>query len=139
ERMSGQSDPTPLDPGPLKVLASLVQPPLDYQREELASYDVYSPLNHMVDAVPPESETAREFRVLVTRLTSGNASPAEWQQARVLLTKWRDNDVKVEPVLQGSAITLELVPVSKEIAEVAAIGLRAIDGLENHRTVDASV
>lgn len=139
ERMSGQSDPTPLDPGPLKVLASLVQPPLDYQREELASYDVYSPLNHMVDAVPPESETAREFRVLVTRLTSGDASPAEWQQARTLLTKWRDNDVKVEPVLQGSAITLELVPVSKEIAEVAAIGLRAIDGLENHRTVDASV
>ena len=134
ERMSGQNDPESL-----KVLASLVQPPLDYQREELASYDVYSPLNHMVDAVPPESETAREFRDLVARLTSGKASPAEWQQARALLTGWRDNDGKVEPVLQGSAITLELVPVSKEIAEVAAIGLRALDSLENHHTVDASV
>jgi hexosaminidase len=138
ERMSGESDPRPLDPEPLKVLASLVQPPLDYQREELASYDVYSPLNHMVDAIPPESATAREFSDLAARLTSGKASPAEWQQARALLTKWRDNDVKLEPVLQGSAITLELVPVSKEIAEVAAIGLRALDSLENHRPVDAS-
>jgi hexosaminidase len=134
ERMSGQNDP-----GPLKVLASLVQPPLDYQREGLASYDVYSPLNHMVDAVPPESETAREFRDLVARLTSGNASPAEWQHARALLTGWLDNDAKVEPVLQDSAITPELAPVSKEIAEIAAIGLRALDSLENHRTVDASV
>jgi hexosaminidase len=139
ERMSGQNDPGPPDPESLKLLASLVQPPLDYQREGLASYDVYSPLNHMVDAVPPESETAREFRDLVARLTSGRASPAEWLQARALLTGWRDNDAKVEPVLQGSAITLELVPVSKQIAEVAAIGLRALDNLENHRTVDASV
>ena len=133
ERMSGNSDPEPL-----KVLASLVQPPLEYQREELASYDVYSPLNHMIDAVPPESDTAREFRDLVARLTSGKASPAEWQQVRARLTKWRDNDAKVEPVLQGSAITLELVPLSKEIAEVAAIGLRALESLENRRTADAS-
>jgi hexosaminidase len=133
ERMSGQAQP-----GPLKVLASLVQPPLDYQREGLASYDVYSPLNHMVDAVPPESETAREFNDLAARLTSGKGSPAEWQQARALLTKWRDNDAKVQPILQGSAITLELVPVSKEIAEAAAIGLRALDSLENHRTMEAS-
>jgi hypothetical protein len=43
-------------------------------------------------------------------LTSGKASPGEWQQTRALLTNWRDNDVKIEPVLQGSAITLELVP-----------------------------
>jgi hexosaminidase len=134
ERMSGESDPAAL-----KVLASLVQPLLDYQREGLANFDVYSPLNHMVDAVPPESNAAREFRDLVTRLTSGKASPAEWQETRALLTNWRDNDAKVEPILQGSAITLELVPVSKEIAEVAAIGLRALDSLENHRTVDAPV
>lgn len=133
ERLSGDSDPEPL-----KVLASLVQPPLEYQREELASYDVYSPLNHMIDAVPPESDTAREFRDLVARLTSGKASPAEWQRARARLTKWRDNDAKVELVLQGSAITLELVPVSKEIAEVAAIGLRALESLENRRTAAAS-
>jgi len=139
ERMIDQNDAGPLCPESLKVLASLVQPPRGYQREGLASYDVCSPLNHMVDAVPPESETAREFRDLVACLTAGKASPAEWQQARTLLTGWRDNDGKVEPVLQGSAITLELVPVSKEIAEVAAIGLRALDSLENHSTVDASV
>jgi hexosaminidase len=139
ERMSGQSNPKPLDPAPLKVLASLVQPPLDYEREGLANYDVYSPLNHMVDAVPPESEIAREFSELVAHLTSGKASPAEWQQARMLLTNWRDNDAKVEPMLQGSAITIELEPVSKEIAAVASIGLRALDSLENHRTLDASV
>jgi hexosaminidase len=71
-------------------------------------------------------------------LTSGKASPADWQQARTQLTSWRDNDAKLEPVLQGSAITLELAPMSKEIAEVATIGLRALDSLENHRAADPS-
>lgn len=138
ERMSGETESKPLDLDPLRVLAALVQPPLDYEREELASYDVYSPLNHMVDAVPPESATAREFHDRVSRLTSGKASPEDWQQARAQLIAWRDNDAKLEPVLQRSAVTLELVPVSKEIAEVAAIGLRALDSLENHPAADAA-
>ena len=51
QRMSGEADPKYL-----AVLASAVQPPVGYQREELKKYDWYSPLNHLVDAVPPESE-----------------------------------------------------------------------------------
>jgi hexosaminidase len=128
QRMSGETDPKYL-----AVLASIVQPPEEYQREELQHNDTSSPLNHLVDAVQPESDTAREFGELVKAITAGKASPQQWQQTREWLELWRDNDAKLQPSLQRSAITAELVPLSRDVSEVAGIGLRALDDLQNHR------
>jgi hexosaminidase len=132
QRMSGEADPKYL-----AVLGSVVQPPVGYQREELKHYDWHSPLNHLIDAVPPESNTARRFNDLVTAIVAGGASPEQWQQARNWLTLWQENDAKLEPSLRRSDITAELVPVSQTLAQVSAIGLRALDDLQNHRTADA--
>lgn len=131
QRMSGEPDPKYL-----AVLASVVQPPVGYQREELKQYDWHSPLNHLVDAVPPESNTARMFNDVVIAIVAGKASPQQWQEARNWLMLWRDNDAKLEPMLSHSDITAELTPVSKTLAQVSAIGLRALDDLENHRSAE---
>ena len=128
QRMSGESDPHSL-----AVLAGIVQPPQGYQREALKEYNTSSPLNRLVDAVPPESETARKFSEMVKRIVGGKASPADWEQARTWLELWRDNDAKPQPSLGRSELTAELVPLSHDVAQVATIGLRALDDLENHR------
>jgi hexosaminidase len=134
QRMSGQADPIYL-----AALADVVQPPVGYQREQLKKYDWHSPLNHLVDAVPPESETARKFKDLVTTIVQGNASSEQFQQAKKWLTLWRDNDAKLEPSLKNSEITAELIPVSQTLAQVSEIGLRALDDLENQRVADTAV
>jgi hexosaminidase len=134
QRMSGESDPRAL-----AVLASAVQPPMGYQRESLGHFDVFSPLNHLVDAVPPESETARQFKLLGQRIAAGQASPADWQQARKRLKQWRDNDAVLQPQLGKSAITAELEPVSREVSSVAAIGLEALDDLQAHRVMPSQI
>ncbi len=131
QRMSGKSDPKYLE-----VLASVVQPPEGYQREELKQYNTSSPLNCLVDAVPPESETARQFSDLVKLIVAGKASPDHWQQARAWLELWRDNDAKLQPSLQRSEITAELAPLSRSLSQVATIGLRALDDLQNHRSAN---
>ena len=133
QRMTGEANPKYLG-----VLGSVVQPPLGYQREELKQYDWYSPLNHLVDAVPPESDTARKFTSLVSAIVAGSASPDQFQEAKSWLTLWRDNDAKLEPSLKQSEITAELAPVSQTLAHVSAIGLRALDDLQNHRTADTA-
>src|SRR5258708_32803453 len=84
ERMSGESDPSPL-----KVLAAVVQPPRMYQRQELRTFTDFTPLNHLDDAVPPESDTAREFNSIAKRIASGKGTPQDWQQAREWLVLWR--------------------------------------------------
>ena len=122
QRMSGMADPQSL-----KVLAAVVQPPEGYTREELKEYYSYTPLNRLVDAVPPESETARKFSDLTKRITAGKASPEQLQEARNWLELWRDNDAKLQPLLPKSEITAELIPVSHSLSQVAVIGLQALD------------
>jgi len=125
------------DPEPLKVLASVVQPPEGYARGELKVYRNSTPLNRLVDAVPPESDTAREFSDLAKRIAAGKATPQQWQEARNWLLLWRDNDAKLQPQLAASELTAELAPVSRTLSQVAAMGLRALDDLQNHHVLDA--
>ncbi|HVZ82277.1 MAG TPA: family 20 glycosylhydrolase [Terracidiphilus sp.] len=133
DRMAGASDPAALE-----VLASAVQPPLGYQREELAQYTILSPLNHLVDAVPPESETARRFAVLAGRIAAGKATPEEIAAARAQLALWRDNDHTLRPTLASSSITAELAPLSHNLSIVSVIGIEAIDNIEHHHVPTAN-
>ena len=74
QRMSGDADPKYL-----AILGAAVQPPLGYQRESLKEYSTASALNRLVDAVSPESETARQFAADCKDIAAGKGSPAEWK------------------------------------------------------------
>ena len=134
ERMSGE-----LDPVPLKVLAAVVQPPRLYGRQELRTFTDFTPLNRLDDAVPPESDTAREFNEIARRIASGKATPQEWQQAREWLGLWRDNDARLQPLLRRSYLTQDLAPVSHNLSRIAEIGLQALDDLHENRLVSADL
>ena len=99
-RMTGEPDPLPL-----RVFGDVMQPPRHYAREQLREYDAFSPLNRLVDAVPPESETARLFLDMVNRIVAGKATPEDWDQAQEWLVLWRDNDAQLQPLLPRSELT----------------------------------
>jgi hexosaminidase len=134
QRMTG--DPNPVA---LKVLADVVQPPREYQRQDLRRFEDFTPINRMDDAVSPESETGRQFHNLAKKIASGNASPQEWEQARQWLILWRDNDAKLQPLLPKSFLTEDLAPVSRNLAQAAEIGLTALDHLQSKRPMSADV
>ncbi|MGH8252400.1 MAG: family 20 glycosylhydrolase [Steroidobacteraceae bacterium] len=133
QRMTGQADPAAL-----KVLAAVVQPPRNYERQSLREYSDFTPLNRLVDAVPPESETARAFGKLVGRIAAGKGRPDDWEQAQRWLALWRDNDAALQPQLAHSFLTQELAPLSRNLADVARLGLQALDDLRHDRGVGAS-
>jgi len=130
DRMSGETNPEAL-----RVLARVVEPPKGYAREDIHTYGTESPLNRLVDAVPPESETAREFHAICVRIAAGKAMPEDWQSARDWLVLWLDNDAKLEPTLARSDLTAELVPVSKSLEQTAEIGLSALDSLRGGKAI----
>jgi hexosaminidase len=132
ERMSGNADPKYL-----AILATAVQPPLGYQRESLKPFDTGSALNRLVDAVSPESDTARQFATDCKDIVAGKASPEEWKEAEGWLVAWRDNDAKLGPTLAMSELTAELAPLSQSVSQVGGIGLEALDALKNHRAMTA--
>ena len=120
------------DVSALKVLVDVVEPVKNYSREELATEPATSatPLNRLVDAARPESETARQFAELVDSMVAGKAQPATEGQIKALLVRWRDNDAKLQPQIDGSFLLKEDAPISKNLSALGATGLAALDYLE---------
>jgi hexosaminidase len=131
-RMTGEPDPLPL-----RVFGDVMQPPRLYAREEQRSYDAFTPLNRLVDAIPPESGTARQFLDMVNRIVAGSATQEDWEQAQEWLVMWRDNDTQLQPLLAKSELTQELAPVSTSLQQVSQAGLDAIGYLREHKSAPA--
>lgn len=126
------------DLSPLLVLAKVVEPTKEYVRESLRDYDSFTPLNRLVDIVPPESEQARQFTLLARKIAAGNGSAADFEQARAWLTVWRDNDAALQLSLAGSSLSAELIPVSSSVSRTAAIGLEALNNLQKKQSALAA-
>ena len=112
---------------PLKTLADVVQPATFGQRIGLHKYTQQTPLNRLVDMARPDSETARNFAALVDRMLVDHMDSG---QMRIWLTRWRDNDAQLKPVLEKSELLREDIPVSENLSRLAAIGLQALDDLD---------
>jgi hexosaminidase len=131
-RMTGVPDPLPL-----RVFGDVMQPPRNYTRGQLRHYDAFTPLNRLVDAVPPESDTARQFLDMVDRIVSGKAGAQDWEQAQEWLVLWRDNDAQLQALLPRSGLTAELAPVAANLHLVSQAGLDAIGYLHEHHNPPA--
>jgi hexosaminidase len=115
---------------PLKMLADLLKPTSLSVRRKIREYSSLTPLNRMVDAVLPESETARQFEDVVNRALADRVdSPDGLQLIRKLLTVWRDNAGELEPILEQSYLLKEIGPLSEMVAGLTTIGLEALDYL----------
>ena len=129
ERLSGSTDIEAL-----KVLADVVEPVKEYTREQTAPYPATSltPLNRLVDAVAPESDAARNFSAQVDSLLS-SPTPTTIADLRASLTTWRDNDAKLQPLLQSSFLLKEDSALSTTLAQLGTAGLQALDYLEHNQ------
>jgi hexosaminidase len=136
QRMVGNGDITAL-----RVLADVVEPVKDYNRWDDAKgpIDFHAPLTRMIDAVNPESDTARHFSDLVqTFAQSGYKDQASQTQIRSYLTTWRDNDARLHPLLEQSSFLQEDVPLSQNLSALGAAGLQALDYLDKGQSAPDS-
>ncbi len=131
-RMAGPADITAL-----RVLADVVEPVKDYDRwsDAKGPIDFHAPLNRIIDAVYPESDTARQFSDLVqTFVKSGYKDQAAETQLRTWLATWRDNDARLHPLLSQTYLLQEDVPLSQDLSALGAAGLQALDYLDRGQT-----
>jgi hexosaminidase len=126
QRMSGDRDPAPL-----LEFAALLKPVGLGTRRRTRPYTSLTPLNRMADAVLPESDTARSLQILVERFLS---SPADSNDASVeikkFLSRWIENEKDLKPVLEGSCLLREALPVSDMITELCRRALQALERIQ---------
>jgi len=124
----------------LRTFADVVEPVKDYTREEIAAVEAtsLSPLNRVIDAARPESDTARRFADLVDALIAGRADSDAKSEIRAWLTRWQENQTKLQPLETQSFLLKEIVPVSQDLTAVATVGLQALSYLDRGERAPSS-
>ncbi|HEV2689154.1 MAG TPA: hypothetical protein VGV35_11380 [Bryobacteraceae bacterium] len=110
---------------PVQVLADVLEPAPLGPRTRTHKYTQQFPLNRLVDAARPDSRVAREFAALVE--AQDRLAIRRW------LTLWRDNDARLRPTLEKSALLAEDVPVSRDVSQLGSVGLQALDFIERKK------
>jgi hexosaminidase len=113
------------DTAGLKTLADVVEPVKEYSRGEAREYTSFTPLNRLVDAARPESDTAREFAGLVDNWRANEG------QMRKMLQEWSTSASGLVPVMKEYSLLQEDVPVAENLAAVGTAGLEALDYLDS--------
>jgi hexosaminidase len=133
-RMLARIEGDDMPPELMETLAMAVEPVKEYDREKTQVYDVEAPLNHLADAVPPESDSARRINALAQRAVH---DPSARPELRKWFLRWRDNDAHLQPYLATSALRMPLAPLSQQLSELGALGLSALETIESGHAITA--
>ncbi|NHB94508.1 beta-N-acetylhexosaminidase [Photorhabdus cinerea] len=127
------------DIGPLQILAEAVEPAQYYSRHHVKSqagnYHQYEPLNRFADALGPESQVVREMDGLVSRLLTNSQDYQAMQALRHRLQRWQDNHEPLMKIVEANYMMRELIPVAKDVNEIAGLGLQILDSLQSGKTL----
>jgi len=109
---------------PLDAFASILEPVKGYERHR-SGWGATTPFNRLVDAIPPESDTAREFSNWVDQYLTAPSAPAE-EALRKSLAGWLENVAAVRPMLEGNSLLLEDLPLADALATLCRRGGEAL-------------
>jgi hexosaminidase len=129
QRLAGDFPVRPLD-----VFASVLEPVKGYSRHA-EHYNIFTPFNRLVDAIPPESDAARHFREEVDQYLAG---PKDSKSLRDELTAWSENIERVRPMLQTNSLLMEDLEAADALAVLCRAGLDALSYLDASATKSAS-
>lgn len=110
----------------LNVFASVLEPVKGYSRHA-QFYTSFTPLNRLVDSIPPESKAARLFRDAVDAYLALPVNRRDGSgELRRQLVGWADAVVAVRPMLQTNSLLTEDIPVADQLADLCKIGEQAL-------------
>ena len=119
ERLAG-----PIPMASLDQFASLLEPVKGYERHR-NHYGAASPFNHLVDSIPPESDTARDFLSAVERyLASPDAAGAENLSRR--FAAWEQNAAQLRPMLESNPLLAENAPLAAAVVTICRSAREAL-------------
>lgn len=138
EKMRIRLAGAPVDPpgeSPLQALdtlASICEPVKRYRRHGTHKYSSEASFNRLVDAIPPESDTARHFSELVDRyLATPDKQAAEAIELRKYLAAqlagWNDSMTRALPLLAANSMLVELTPLARNVQILCDTGSKALE------------
>jgi len=116
--------------GPLRTLASIVEPVKQYRRYQMRRQTMLSPLTGLVDAARPDSEAARQFAANVDAFLSDAPRFALYRpNIDHTLVEWQTAGLALGPMIDRSPALEEARPLANNLSDIAAAGEEAMSHL----------
>src|SRR5438132_1739442 len=118
--------------GPLRTLASLIEPVKQYRRYQMRPQTMLSPLTGLVDAARPDSETARHFTSNIDAFLSDAPRFTLYRSdLERTLAEWQTASRALGPMIDQSPALQEARPLANNLSAIADAGLEAISYLSS--------
>jgi hexosaminidase len=121
---------------PLDTFASVLEPVKGYARHA-ENYTSFTPLNRLVDSIPPESDAARDFRNAVDAYLAGPKQEADAEPLQKKLAMWSDNAKTVRPTLESNSLLLENISIADSLVRLCQAGQEAFSSLSSQKAASS--
>lgn len=119
------------DVGPLRTLVSVIEPVKEYRRYQMRPQTMLSPLTGVIDATPPDSETARRFTFMVREFLNDNPRYQLYRaELSEMLGDWQTAGASLGPVIDRSPSLKEIKPLATNLSQLGETGLEAVTYLK---------
>ena len=109
----------------LDRFASILEPVKGYSRGA-GKYQTNTPLNRLVDSLPPESNAARKFRDAVDAYLAQPTGQRNSEELRRHLARWAEDAREVRSMFQADSLLTENLPVADAVATLCEAGTEAL-------------
>lgn len=121
----------------LKNFVNAIQPLYTYSRDHPHVFKSFYPLSRIVDISQPDPKPAREFKFLVDEfLEQKSLDQKKYNSIKNQLECWRDNHIKLLPIITKNPILKEIETLSEDLSKAAEIGLKSLNILLNSSKAD---
>lgn len=123
---------------PLQVLASVLEPVTFDERAHIQHANQLTPLNQLVDALPPDPPSRHDLEALVRAYLQNPTSQS--QEAAELTTEfnaWVAAEPEILHLMGGSSTLGPAVSRAAELTELGIVGIEAISYLSSGVPADA--
>jgi hexosaminidase len=118
--------------GPLKILASVLEPLTFDERAHLQHANQLTPLDRLVDALPPDPPSRHNFELLIRNyLRNPGARTQDLAELTDDFKDWISATPGILRLMDGSPILAEAEPRSQQLTELGTVGLEAISHLSS--------
>jgi hexosaminidase len=118
--------------GTLKILASVLEPLTFDERAHLQHANQLTPLDRLVDALPPDPPSRHNFELLMRNyLLNPGAQTQELTELTEDFKAWIAATPGILRLMHGSPILAEAEPISQQLTELGTVGLEAISHLSS--------
>jgi hexosaminidase len=93
-------------------------------------YATNTPLNRLVDSIPPESNAARVFREAADRFLGAPPGQRYSAHMRTRLAEWGEDARTIRPIFENNSLLTENLPVADSMAALCQVGVEALLSLD---------